>query len=181
MAALGVRPPYVLYIPGLQPGRAVSRQVRCLTRDYAGIRIVLVGEISRRLAVRLRSISPGMVHLSELSGFEMAAMFRNAKLVSGKAGPAVMAEAARAGARFLPTAEVGCQEAGNALIGRAVYGADEMPRWGEGYRKRIKQIASTHVEPESYRTIDEAGVRALIMASALGGCDMGEDAGAVQA
>jgi hypothetical protein len=96
----------------------------------------------------------------------MATMFRNAKLVSGKAGPAVMAEAARVGARFLPTAEVGCQEAGNALIGRAFYGVDEMPQWGEGYRKRIKQIASAHIEPESYRTIDEAGVRALIIASA---------------
>jgi hypothetical protein len=164
MAALGPKLPYVLYIPGLQPNRAIVHQVRCLTDDYSGMEIVLVGVISRRLVGRLREINPGLIYLSELSGLEMAVMFRNAKLVSGKAGPTVMAEAARVGARFLPTAEVGCQEKGNALAGRALYGIDAMPQWSESRRRKSKRIASaSQVPPESYRSMDETEVCMLII------------------
>jgi 1,2-diacylglycerol 3-beta-galactosyltransferase len=163
MAALGPKPPYVLYVPGLQPNKAIMHQVRCLTDDYRGIGIVLVGEIPRRLAGRLRKINPELIHLDKLSAFEMAVMFRNAKLVAGKAGPAVMAEGASVGAHFLPTAEVGCQEAGNALIGRALYGIDEMPQWSENRRRRSEQIASAHVPPEGYRIMNETEVRMLII------------------
>lgn len=163
MAALGPKPPYVLYIPGLQPNKAIMYQVGCLTDDYPGIGFVLVGAISRRLVGRLRKINPGLIHLGELSGFEMAVMFRNAKLVSGKAGPAVMAEAASAGVHFLPTAEVGCQEAGNALIGRALYGIGEMPPWSKNRRRKSGQIESAQIPPVNYRIMDEAEVRMLII------------------
>jgi UDP-N-acetylglucosamine:LPS N-acetylglucosamine transferase len=139
METLGLERPYILFIPGLQPDRAIVRQVRHLSNDYQKRRIAVVGSVHLRVITKLKGISPGLMHLDNLSGAEMAATIRNAELVAGKAGPAVMAEAASVCARFIPTSEVGCQESGNALIGRSLYGIDEMPWWGEAPRKRAGQ------------------------------------------
>jgi 1,2-diacylglycerol 3-beta-galactosyltransferase len=163
MAVLDPKPPYLLYIPGLQPSRAITYQVRRLAEDYGELGIVLVGAIPRRLVGRLRKISPGLVHLSGLSGLEMAVLFRNAELAAGKTGPAVMAEAARAGARFLPTAEVGRQEEGNALIGRSLYGIEAAPPWMKNRWGRDGRITPARVPSESHRMMGDAEVRRLII------------------
>jgi hypothetical protein len=161
--ALGLEQPYTLYIPGLQPGRELVRQVRHLTDAYQSRAIVVVGSISPRLIVRLKNINPRLIHLPSLSDFEIAAAMRNADIVSGKAGPAVMAEAASVGARFVPTAEVGRQEAGNAAAGRALYNIDAAPWWAEVYRARICRTAFRPVAPDHCPAIDETEVRSLLI------------------
>jgi UDP-N-acetylglucosamine:LPS N-acetylglucosamine transferase len=160
---LGLKQPYVLYVPGLQSDRALARQVRHLTDDYRGMDIILVGSISSRLVNRLMNINPRLVHLCELSGFEMAAIFRKAEMVSGKAGPTVMAEAASVGAHFVPTAEVGCQEAGNALAGRALYGINAMPWWGEINERMRNTIAPVLITPSHHRVLSAEEVRMIII------------------
>jgi hypothetical protein len=151
---LGLQRPYVVYVPGLQSARAQVRQVGHLANDYPEMQIVLIGSISGKLAGRLRRIRSDLVHLHDLADYQMAAAFRNAEVVSGKAGPAVMAETATVGARFIPTAEVGRQEAGNAAAGRALYGIDPVPWWGEVYRG-----VQNSMVPESDHVMDEAEVR----------------------
>lgn len=165
--ALGLEQPYALYVPGLQADRALLRQVRHLADAYQSMAIVTVGSISPRLSVRLKKISPRLVHLSRLSDFEMAAAMRSAEIVCGKAGPAVMAEAASVGAHFVPTAEVGRQEAGNASAGRALYGIDAVPWWGEVYTGKMSGTPSRLRPPEHYPVIDETEVRFLLIGGSV--------------
>ncbi len=161
--ALGLEQPYVLYIPGLQPNRELARQVRHLTNVYQGRAIVIVGSISPRLMARLKNIDSQLIHLSSLSDIEIAAAMRNADMVSGKAGPAVMAEAASVGVRFIPTAEVGRQEAGNATAGRVLYNIDVAPWWAKIYSEKISRAASRPVAIEHFPIIDETEVRSLLI------------------
>jgi 1,2-diacylglycerol 3-beta-galactosyltransferase len=163
METLGLEQPYVLYVPGLQSGRALARQVRHLTDAYQGIPIAVVGSISPRLVVSLKNINRRLIHLPGLSDFEMAAAMRNAEIVSGKTGPAVMAEAASVGAHFVPTAEVGLQEAGNAEAGKALYGIDTAPWWAEVYSERTNRTMSRLMTSEHCLVIDEAAVRSLLI------------------
>jgi UDP-N-acetylglucosamine:LPS N-acetylglucosamine transferase len=160
---LGLEQPYILYVPGLQSARALARQVRHLTDAYQGIPIAVVGSISPRLIAGLKNINRRLIYLSSLSDFEMAAAMRNAEIVSGKAGPAVMAEAANVGTHFVPTAEVGLQEAGNAAAGKALYGTDAAPWWAEVYSGRTNRTPSRIMASERYPVIDETEALLLLI------------------
>jgi hypothetical protein len=155
--------PYLLYIPGIQSPKAIWQQVSHLANDYSEMTLVLVGSYSPRLVGHLRDIQPDLVHLRELPSFEMAALFRNAEIVAGKTGPAVMAEAARVGARFLPTAEVGRQEAGNALAGRSLYSIDRAPKWGHVYKRMRNAATSDFTIPGQCEVIEETEVLRLLV------------------
>ena len=164
--ALGLEQPYALYIPGTQPDRALLRQARHLADAYQGMTIVAVGSTSPRLSARLENITSRLVHFPHLSDFEMAAAMRNAEVVYGKAGPAVMAEAFSAGTRFVPTAEVGRQEAGNVAVGRTLYDIDAVPWWGDVYTRTMSRAASSLMPLQHYPVIDETAVRLLLVGGA---------------
>ena len=109
-----------LYVPGLQPRRSLVRQMECLTGEFKDAQLVIIGSVPAGTISRLRGINNQILHLESLSGIELSAAMRNAEVVAGKAGPAVMAEAASVRARFIPTAEVERQETGNAVEGQSM-------------------------------------------------------------
>jgi hypothetical protein len=163
MQTLGLSRPYLLYIPGPQPTRSLVRQVRHLAADFEGRQLVIVGALSIGSTGRLRKINNQVVHLESLSSGEMAVAMRNAEVVAGKAGPAVMAEAASVYTGFIPTAEVGRQEVGNALVGESLYGVEAMPSWGLRSGRVRSGNAATQVVQTGGLVMGDAEVYRLLM------------------
>jgi hypothetical protein len=162
IGALGLKRPYLLYVPGLQPRRSLVRQMKRLTEEFKNIQFVIIGSVPAGTISCLKIINNQMLHLESLSGIEMSAVMRNAEVIAGKAGPAVMAEAASVHARFIPTAEVGRQEAGNALEGQSMYGTDPMPPWGRKERRIPREHASNRARLADYLVMDDAEVYNLL-------------------
>lgn len=163
MEALGLDRPYLLYIPGLQPVRSLVRQVEHLTSEFKDMQFVVVGSVPTKAISYLRRINSKALHLESLSSVDMSAAMRNAEIVAGKAGPAVMAEAARVHVRFIPTAEVGRQEVGNVLVGRLMYGTDPLPSWGRTARQDAKEIATVQARLGDRIIMGDAEVYSLLM------------------
>jgi hypothetical protein len=136
LSAFGIDRPYVLYIPGLMPRRVVAFQLDRLVQEYVNLQIVVAGPGPRQSLSRRKDAGHRILYMPMLSANEMAIVMRNAHLVSGKAGPAVMAESASTRTIFLPTAEVGRQEVGNCHMGRILYGVKLPPSWSWMSAKR---------------------------------------------